>query len=81
MKNKKAEMIEPNNMTVQSTGSVPCIASSVWVCFAVFLVTNLSELQEANQQLQADIDMERRLEKQRVEFFASASHECIPCHQ
>lgn len=28
----------------------------------------LSELQEANQRLQADIDMERRLEKQRVEF-------------
>ena len=35
----------------------------------------LSELQEANQKLQADIDMERRLEKQRVEFFAAASHE------
>lgn len=39
------------------------------------LVTTLSELQEANQKLQADIDMERRLEKQRVEFFAAASHE------
>ena len=35
----------------------------------------LSELQEANQKLQAEIDMERRLEKQRVEFFAAASHE------
>ena len=35
----------------------------------------LSELQEANQKLQADIDMERQLEKQRVEFFAAASHE------
>ena len=35
----------------------------------------LSELQEANQKLQADIDMERRLEKQRGEFFAAASHE------
>lgn len=35
----------------------------------------LSELQEANQKLQADIDMERLLEKQRVEFFAAASHE------
>ncbi len=32
-------------------------------------------MQEANQKLQADIDMERRLEKQRVEFFAAASHE------
>ncbi len=39
------------------------------------LETALSELQEANQKLQADIDMERRLEKQRVEFFAAASHE------
>ncbi|MDE6686078.1 MAG: HAMP domain-containing histidine kinase [Lachnospiraceae bacterium] len=39
------------------------------------LVAALSELQEANQKLQADIDMERRLEKQRVEFFAAASHE------
>ena len=39
------------------------------------LVTTLSELQEANQKLQTDIDMERRLEKQRTEFFAAASHE------
>jgi len=39
------------------------------------LEITLSELQEANQKLQADIDMERRLEKQRVEFFAAASHE------
>ena len=35
----------------------------------------LSELQEANQKLQADIDMEKQLEKQRVEFFSAASHE------
>ena len=39
------------------------------------LATTLSELQEANQKLQADIDMEKQLEKQRVEFFAAASHE------
>lgn len=39
------------------------------------LVTTLSELQEANQKLQADIDMEKQLEKQRVEFFSAASHE------
>ena len=39
------------------------------------LAEALSELQEANQKLQADIDMERQLEKQRVEFFAAASHE------
>ncbi len=35
----------------------------------------LSELQGANQKLQADIDMERQLERQRVEFFSAASHE------
>ena len=39
------------------------------------LAATLSELQDANQKLQADIDMERRLEKQRIEFFAAASHE------
>ncbi len=39
------------------------------------LATTLSELQEANQKLQADIDMEKQLEKQRVEFFSAASHE------
>ena len=39
------------------------------------LAAALSELQEANQKLQADIDMERQLEKQRVEFFSAASHE------
>ena len=39
------------------------------------MATTLSELQEANQKLQADIDMERQLERQRVEFFSAASHE------
>ena len=39
------------------------------------LDTALSELREANQKLQADIDMERQLERQRVEFFSAASHE------
>ena len=39
------------------------------------LETALSELREANQKLQADIDMERQFERQRVEFFSAASHE------
>ncbi|MDE6025438.1 MAG: HAMP domain-containing protein [Lachnospiraceae bacterium] len=39
------------------------------------LVSALSELQDANQKLQADIDLERRLEKQRTKFFSAASHE------
>ena len=39
------------------------------------LLSALSELQKANQKLQADIDMERQLERQRLEFFSAASHE------
>ena len=39
------------------------------------LSATLTELQEANQKLQADIDMERQMERQRVEFFSAASHE------
>lgn len=39
------------------------------------LAAALSELREANQKLQADIDMEKQLERRRVEFFAAASHE------
>lgn len=39
------------------------------------LSSALSELQNANEQLQADIDKERELERQRVEFFSAASHE------
>lgn len=39
------------------------------------LSTALFNLQEANQKLQADIDMERQLERQRVAFFSAASHE------
>lgn len=35
----------------------------------------LMELKEANQKLQADIDKERELERQRVEFFSATSHE------
>ncbi len=35
----------------------------------------LSQLQSANKQLQADIDKERELERQRIDFFSAASHE------
>ncbi len=35
----------------------------------------LLELQEANERLQADIDLERQLKRQQVEFFSAASHE------
>lgn len=39
------------------------------------LSSALSELQSANEQLQADIDKERELERQRIDFFSAASHE------
>lgn len=39
------------------------------------LAAALFELREANQKLQADIDQERQLEKQRTAFFSAASHE------
>lgn len=39
------------------------------------LSSALSELQSANRQLKADINKERELERQRVEFFSAASHE------
>lgn len=39
------------------------------------LTTALFELQEANRKLQADIDMERQLERQRLDFFSAVSHE------
>lgn len=35
----------------------------------------LTELQEANRQLQIDIDKEKEQEKQRIEFFTAVSHE------
>lgn len=39
------------------------------------LSSALSDLQSANKQLQADIDKERELERQRIDFFSAASHE------
>lgn len=39
------------------------------------LMSALSELQEANQKLQSDINLEKQLEQQRVKFFSAASHE------
>lgn len=39
------------------------------------LGTALSDLRAANRQLQADIERERQLERQRADFFSAASHE------
>lgn len=42
---------------------------------AARLDSALNELTDANEKLQADIDLERQQEKQRVDFFRSVSHE------
>ena len=60
--------------TVRRTDEVGVLADSL-NDLSRKLSLALSELQSANQKLQADIDMERRLERQRVEFFSAASHE------
>lgn len=39
------------------------------------LSTSISELQEANQKLQADIERERKIDQMRKEFVSSVSHE------
>ncbi len=39
------------------------------------LSSALSELKSANEQLRTDIDKERELERQRMDFFSAASHE------
>ena len=60
--------------TVRRTDEIGVLADSL-NDLSRKLSSALSELQSANQKLQADIDMERQLERQRVEFFAAASHE------
>ena len=60
--------------TVQRTDEIGDLADSL-NDLSRKLSSALSELQSANQKLQADIDMERQLERQRVEFFSAASHE------
>ncbi len=60
--------------TVRRTDEIGILASSL-NDLSGKLSSALSELQSANKQLQADIDKERELERQRVEFFSAASHE------
>lgn len=60
--------------TVRRTDEIGVLAGSL-NDLSRKLSSALSELQSANQKLQADIDMERQLERQRVEFFSAASHE------
>lgn len=61
---------------IQRTLPVLCIVVLLGSIISAFFYSwYMTSLQEANQKLRADIDMERQLEKQRVEFFAAASHE------
>lgn len=60
--------------TVKRTDEIGVLANSLNELSGK-LSTALTELQEANQKLQTDIEKERQLERQRLEFFSAASHE------
>ncbi len=60
--------------TVRRTDEIGILAGSL-NDLSGKLSSALSELQSANKQLQADIDKERELERQRMDFFSAASHE------
>lgn len=60
--------------TVKRTDEIGTLAGSLNE-LSEKLSAALSELQSANRQLKEDIDKERELERQRIDFFAAASHE------
>lgn len=60
--------------TVRRTDEIGTLAGSL-NDLSLKLSSALSELKNANRQLQADIDRERELERQRIDFFSAASHE------
>ncbi|MDO5346846.1 MAG: ATP-binding protein [Lachnospiraceae bacterium] len=60
--------------TIRRTDEIGILAGGINDLSAK-LSSALSELQRANKQLQADIDKERELERQRIDFFSAASHE------
>lgn len=59
---------------VQRTDEIGILAGSLNQ-LSEKLSSALSELQSANRQLKVDIDKERELERQRIDFFSAASHE------
>lgn len=69
-----ADMDFSSLCTVSRTDEIGVLADSLNE-LSEKLAAALSELQEANQKLQTDIDKERQLEQQRLEFFSAASHE------
>lgn len=59
---------------VNRTDELGVLANSLNI-MAQRLDTTLKELEQANQKLRADIALTKKLEKQRRDFFAAASHE------
>ena len=71
---KMADMDFSSSCPVSRTDEIGVLSGSLNE-LSQRLSTTLLELQEANQKLQADIDMEREMERQRTMFFSAASHE------
>lgn len=69
-----AEMDFGNLCSIERTDEIGVLSSSL-NALSSELTAALAELREANQTLQADIDKERQLERQRIAFFSAASHE------
>ena len=74
MSRRMANMDFSSLCPVDRTDEIGVLADSLNT-LSCNLSAALMELKEANQKLQADIDKERELERQRVEFFSATSHE------
>ena len=74
MSRRMASMDFSSLCPVDRTDEIGVLADSLNTLSSNLSVA-LMELKEANQKLQADIDKERELERQRVEFFSATSHE------
>lgn len=74
MSRRMASMDFSSLCPVDRTDEIGVLADSLNTLSSNLSVA-LMELKGANQKLQADIDKERELERQRVEFFSATSHE------
>ncbi len=71
---KMANMDFGGRHTNKRTDEIGILANSLDI-LSENLNNALTDLQTANAKLQDDIDMERQLERQRLEFFSAVSHE------
>lgn len=71
---KMANMDFGGRYTNKRTDEIGILANSLDI-LSENLNNALTDLQTANAKLQDDIDMERQLERQRLEFFSAVSHE------